>query len=78
MAPLGWQRGLVLAPFFIADIMLGNVYFFFAGALVVSLGTAPGALVLPLLTKITPGVVGVWFVVRREWRAALWAGASPC
>ena len=73
LAPLGWQRGLTLAPFFITEILTGNVYFFFAGALVISLGRAPGALALPLLTKIAPGVVGVWFVVRREWRAALWS-----
>jgi Glycosyltransferase family 87 len=73
LAPLGWRHGLVLAPFFIAEILLGNVYFFFAGALVLSLGRAPGALALPLLTKISPGVVGVWFVVRREWRSAGWA-----
>src|SRR5450759_4268829 len=73
LAPLGWQRGLTLAPFFIAEILLGNVYLFFAGALVVSLGRAPGALALPALTKIAPSVVGFWFVVRREWRAALWA-----
>jgi Glycosyltransferase family 87 len=73
LAPLGWRRGLVLAPFFTAEILLGNVYFFLAGALVVSLRRAPGVLVLPMLTKITPGVVGVWFVVRHEWRAAGWA-----
>lgn len=71
LAPLGWQRGLTLAPFFISEILLGNLYLFFAAALVVSLGRAPGALALPVLTKITPGVVGIWFVVRREWRAAL-------
>ena len=70
LAPLGWKHGLVLAPFLIAEILLGNVYFFLAGALVLSLGRAPGALALPLLTKIAPGVVGVWFIVRREWRAA--------
>jgi Glycosyltransferase family 87 len=73
LAPLRWQRGLTLAPFLITDILLGNMYVFFAGALVVSLGRAPGALALPLLTKVAPGVVGVWFVVRREWRSALWA-----
>jgi hypothetical protein len=73
LAPLGWQRGLTLAPFFITEILLGNVYMFFAAALVVSLGRAPGALALSALTKIAPCVVGFWFVVRREWRAALWA-----
>jgi hypothetical protein len=64
---------MTLAPFFIADMLLGNVYLFFAGALVVSLRQAPGALALPALTKIAPCVVGFWFVVRREWRSALWA-----
>lgn len=73
LAPWGWRRGLTLAPFFITELLLGNVYLFFAGALVVSLGRAPGALALPLLTKISPGVVGIWFVVRREWRAVMWA-----
>ena len=76
LAPLGWKRGLVLAPFFIAELLLGNVYFFFAGALVLSLGRAPGALALPILTKISPGIVGVWFVVRHEWRAAGWAAGT--
>jgi hypothetical protein len=71
LAPMGWRRGLTLAPFFITEILLGNVYLFFAGALVVSLGRAPGVLALPVLTKIAPGVVWVWFVVRKEWRAAL-------
>jgi len=64
---------LTLAPLFITEVLLGNVSIFIAGALVVSLGRAPGALALPALTKIAPGVVGVWFVVRREWRSALWA-----
>ena len=27
---------------------------------------------LLVLTKVAPGVVGVWFVVRRQWRATLW------
>ena len=72
LAPLGWRRGLTTAPFFVTEILTGNVYLFFAGALVVSLGPAPGAIALPILTKVTPGVVGVWFVVRREWRAVIW------
>jgi Glycosyltransferase family 87 len=73
LVPLGWQRGLTLAPLFITEFLHGNVWLFFAGALVVSLGRAPGALALPVLTKVTPGVVGVWFVARREWGAAMWA-----
>ncbi|MGZ4698045.1 MAG: glycosyltransferase 87 family protein [Oryzihumus sp.] len=76
LAPLGWRRGLTLAPFLVAELLLGNVYVFLAGALVLSLRRAPGALALPLLTKVAPGVVGVWFVARREWRAVLQAAAA--
>ena len=76
MSPLGWRRGMTLAPFFVTEILLGNVFFFLAGALVVSLGRAPGSLALPVLTKIAPGVLGVWFLVRREWSAALWAAGT--
>ena len=75
LAPLGWRRALTLAPFVVAELLLGNVYVFFAGALVLGLRRAPGAFALPLLTKVAPGVVGVWFVARREWRALLQAAA---
>jgi hypothetical protein len=50
------------------------MYLFFAGLLVIGLTRAPGALAVLVLTKIAPGVVGIWFVVRRQWRAAAWAG----
>jgi hypothetical protein len=73
LAPLGWRRGLVLAPFFVSELLLGNVYLLFAASLVLSLGQFPGAVALPLLTKVAPGVVGVWFVARREWRRVFWA-----
>jgi hypothetical protein len=37
----------------------------------------PAAWALPLLTKVTPGLGIVWFVVRREWRSLAFAlGAS--
>ena len=72
LAPLGWRRGLTLAPFFVTELLLGNVYLPFAAALVISLGRFPGAVALPLLTKVGPGVIGVWFVARGEWRKILW------
>jgi hypothetical protein len=68
LKPLGARRGLTLAPFFVAEILLGNLYFFYAAALVLSVRRVPGGLVLPLLTKIAPAVVGLWFVVRGDWR----------
>jgi hypothetical protein len=37
----------------------------------------PAAWALPLLTKVTPGIGVVWFVVRREWRSlAIAVGAT--
>jgi hypothetical protein len=37
----------------------------------------PAAWALPLLTKVTPGIGVVWFLVRREWRAfAIAIGAT--
>ena len=73
LAPLGWRRGLILAPFFVSELLLGNVYLLFAASVVLSLGRFPGAVALPILTKVAPGVVAVWFVVRREWRKVFWA-----
>lgn len=69
LKPLGLRRGLTVAPFFVAELLLGNVYVFLAAALVLAVGSKPGALVVPLLTKVTPAVVGLWFVVRGDWRA---------
>lgn len=62
-------------PFFLVSvpaIITGNIYPLFA--LVVVLGMRrPIAWVLPLLTKVTPGVGLVWFAVRREWRSLVMA-----
>ncbi len=76
LAPLGWKRGLILAPFFVSELLLGNVYLLFAASLVLSLGRFPGAVALPILTKVAPGVVGVWFVARGEWRKVLWVAGT--
>lgn len=70
LAPLGWRRALSIAPFFVTELLLGNIYIFFAGALVLMVVRAPSALALPLLTKIAPGGVGVWLLARGEWKAA--------
>ena len=50
------------------EIISGNVHLLYAVAIVVGFRySAPWALML--LTKITPGIGLVWFLVRREWRA---------
>lgn len=49
------------------EIVSGNVHLLFAAAIVVGFRW-PAVWALPLLTKLTPGVGLIWFVVRREWR----------
>ena len=70
LAPLGIRKALTLAPLFVTELLLGNLYIFFAAALVLSIHRTPGLLSLPILTKIAPGCVGIWWLVRREWRLA--------
>lgn len=77
LKPLGWRKGLTLAPFFVTELMLGNVYILFAAALVVGLTRFPGAFAIFAITKLSPSVVFLWFVVRREWtKAAIAAGTT--
>jgi hypothetical protein len=50
------------------EIISGNVHLLYAVAIVAGF-RYPATWALMLLTKITPGVGLLWFVVRREWRA---------
>lgn len=50
------------------EIISGNVHLLYAVAIVVGF-RASASWVLMLITKVTPGVGLLWFVVRREWRA---------
>lgn len=68
LKPLGWRRGLTVAPFLVTELLLGNVYLFFAASLVLAVTRSASYLAFPLLTKVFPGVVALWFVARREWR----------
>jgi hypothetical protein len=49
------------------DIQSANIHTFMAVAIALSF-RYPAAWAFPLLTKVTPGIGVVWFVVRREWR----------
>lgn len=66
---------LLLPPVFI-ELAMGNVDLLLAVA--VALGFRfPAAWAFILLTKVTPGVGLLWFVVRREWRSlAIALGAT--
>lgn len=71
-ASLVWQAGLwtgfaiLLVPVF-ADLTVGNIHLLLGAAIVAGFRW-PWLWALPLLTKVTPGIGLVWFVVRREWR----------
>jgi hypothetical protein len=78
LAPLQW-RWFVPAFLLCLPVMAqGNIYALLAGCLVIGM-RCPSVWAFALLTKITPGVVIVWFAARREWRsfaAALFATAA--
>lgn len=68
LAPLGFRYGAPLFCWCLVEVVIGNIYAFLAVAAVIGLRHG-GVWALALLTKITPGVGLVWFVVRREWRS---------
>ena len=68
LAPLGWRRGLTLGAFFVTEILLGNVYLLFAMSLVLMVRGRGSVLLVPLLTKVVPAVIGLWYLPRREVR----------
>lgn len=65
--PWPWAALILLLPVSY-ELFVGNVHFLIAAAIVLGFRT-PGAWAFPVLTKLTPGVGVLWFVVRREWRA---------
>jgi len=50
------------------EVISGNVHLLYAAAIVVGFRW-PAAWALMFLTKVTPGVGVIWFLVRREWRS---------
>jgi hypothetical protein len=50
------------------EVLIGNIHLLLTAAIVVGMRW-PAAWAFVLLTKVTPGVGLVWFLVRREWRA---------
>jgi hypothetical protein len=72
-ALLYWLTGrralaLLLLPIVLITVVQGQLDLAFAAVVVVGLRW-PAVWALPLLTKVTPGVGLVWFLVRREWRS---------
>ncbi len=76
--PLVWLAGryalpVVLLPPILMSVVSGQVDLAFAAIVLLGLRW-PAVWVLPILTKVTPGVGLVWFVVRGEWRSLAIAG----
>jgi hypothetical protein len=58
------------------EVVSGNVHLLYAAAIVIGFRW-PAAWALMFLTKVTPGVGVLWFLVRREWRSlAIALGAT--
>ena len=78
IATLGgrWALIVVALPPVALELYHGNVHLFMAVAVAVGF-RHPWAWSFVLLTKITPGIGLLWFVVRREWRSlAIALGAT--
>jgi hypothetical protein len=63
-----WALVLLLFPATLGELWLGNINLLIALAIVVGMRW-PAAWAFVLLTKVTPGIGLLWFVVRREWPA---------
>ena len=66
---LGWRRTLLVLAFppVAVELYHGNIHLLMAAA--IALGFRyPATWAFVVLTKVTPGVGLLWFVVRREWR----------
>ena len=62
-----WLLIMLLIPITGIELAVGNIHFLLAAAVIVGV-RYPAAWSFVLLTKVTPGVGLVWFVVRKEWR----------
>jgi hypothetical protein len=67
---LGWRSTLVVLAFppVAFELYHGNIHLLLGAA--IALGFRyPAAWAFVLLTKVTPGIGLLWFIVRREWRS---------
>jgi hypothetical protein len=70
-----WSLLALLFPPVLMELVAGNVHLVYAAVAVFGL-RYPVLWVVPLVTKLTPGIGLLWFVVRREWRELAIAGAA--
>lgn len=72
-ASLAWMCGpltllVLLLPPVQFELIAGNINLILGAAVLAGL-RYPALFVVPLLTKVTPGIGLLWFVARREWRS---------
>lgn len=71
-----WAFPMLLVPTVSIELLMANINLLLAAAIVAGF-RYPWTWSLVLLTKITPGVGLLWFLVRREWRSlAIAIGAT--
>ncbi|HEY7522129.1 MAG TPA: glycosyltransferase family 87 protein [Candidatus Limnocylindrales bacterium] len=71
-----WSLLLLLFPPLLGELLYGNLNLLLGAAVVLGFRW-PAAWAFILLTKITPGIGLLWFVVRRDWRSlAIALGAT--
>ena len=62
-----WALAWLAFPPVVSELYHGNIHLLIAAALVLSM-RRPVAYAFLVLTKVTPGVTALWWVVRKEWR----------
>ena len=65
--PWPWALLILLLPW-TYELFVGQVHLFIAAAIVLGFRW-PALWAFNILTKVTPGVGLLWFLVRREWRS---------
>jgi hypothetical protein len=71
-----WALAWLAFPPVVLELYHGNIHLLIGAALVLMLRRPPAFLFLAL-SKVSPGIVALWWLVRREWRPlAIALGAS--
>jgi hypothetical protein len=71
-----WALAWLAFPPVASELFHGNVHLLIAAALILSL-RQPVAYLFLVLSKVSPGCMALWWVVRREWRSlAIAVGVS--
>jgi hypothetical protein len=63
-----WALAWLAFPPVVSELYHGNIHLLIAAALVLSL-RRPIAYLFIALSKVSPGITALWYLVRREWRS---------